>query len=473
MLVRPRPAVHPGAALLVAVMLVIAGLLAVVPAAGAAAAPQLLPLTVTNGSGLPGETRVYVVARDQASGEQGWVDAAGAWHAFDLPESIPDGTAPPLAPDTSIPGPADGESMTVHLGPGLVGGRIYIAFDAPLQLSLTPGGLVEPAAWLPSDPNHAVRYDWVEFARDGSRLFINTTMVDMFSVPLTVGVTNADGSSETQGKPVPGARAQVFADLAADPSTAGLVQLGPDGTPLRAIAPVHGIHQGLVSGTHLDTYVADAWSYYASHPLTVDTALGVFTGQVTDGTFTFRDSTGATVGSFAAPSTVDVYACQGALQPADQPDQTAALAIGARICAALNRGTLSTATHPGSDRQPTTDPEAFYPAEGTSNLYSAAMHRSQANGNAYGFAFDDVADFSPSINSAEPVSARLTVGSVVTPAATDGAPPVAAPEPAPVEEPVVAEPVAPQAPVEVVTPPAPRAEPAFLVKVRCVWAALR
>ena len=51
--------------------------------------------------------------------------------------------------------------------------------------------------------------------------------------------------------------------------------------------------------------------------------------------------------------------------------------------------------------------ESFYPADGTSNLYSAAMHRSQANGKAYGFAFDDVADLSPSINSVEPVSARL------------------------------------------------------------------
>ncbi|MEP7764260.1 beta-1,3-glucanase family protein [Sanguibacter sp. 25GB23B1] len=391
---------------------------------------------------------------------------------------MPDGTAPPFAPDTSIAGPADGESMTVHLGPGLVGGRIYLAFDAPLQLSLTPGGLVEPAAWLPSDPNHAVRYDWVEFARDGSRLFINTTMVDMFSVPLTVGVTNADGSTETQGKPVPGARAQVFDDLAADPSTAGLVQLGPDGTPLRAIAPVHGIHQGLVSDAHLDTYVADAWSYYTAHPLTVDTALGAFTGRVTDGTFTFHDSTGTPVGSFAAPTTVDVYACQGALQPADQPNQTAALAIGARICAALNRGTLSTATHQGSDRQPTDDPDAFYPATGTSNLYSAAMHRSQANGKAYGFAFDDVADFSPSINSVEPVAARLTVGSVAAraieaPVATDGAPPVAAPEPDPVETPVAAEPTAPPAPADVVAPPTPVTEPAHLVKIRCIWVSMR
>ncbi|MEP7764261.1 hypothetical protein [Sanguibacter sp. 25GB23B1] len=76
MLVRPRHAVHPGAALLVAMLLMIAGLVAVAPTAGAAAA-QLLPLTVTNGSGLPGETRVYVIARDQATGAQGWVDAPG------------------------------------------------------------------------------------------------------------------------------------------------------------------------------------------------------------------------------------------------------------------------------------------------------------------------------------------------------------------------------------------------------------
>lgn len=477
MLARPRLVSRRGPALLLALVLalgtLLTGALAVAPATAAAPAAGLLPLTVTNDSGLPGSTYLYVIARDQATGAQGWVDASGTWHAFDLPGSVPDGTAPPTAPDTSVAGPAAGSSTTVHLGPGLVGGRIYVALGGRLTFSLTPGGLVEPAAWLPSDPNHEVLYDWVEFARDGSRLFVNTTMVDMFSVPLGVGVTNADGTVETQGTLVPGGRAQVFADLAADPQTAGLVQLGEDGEPVRAIAPVHGIHQGMVSDEWFDDYVAEAWSYYATSPLTVDTAMGSFTGRVTDGAFVFRDAARTVVATFAAPTTADVLACQGALQPIGQPDQTAALAIGARLCAAFNRGTLSTASVAGSDRQPTSDADAFYPADGTSNLYAAAMHRSQANGLAYGFAFDDVADFSPSINSAQPTAARLTIGSMTgetpgtAPEPAAGGTPIPAPAPAP-------EPVAvPAAPVAVEpAPPVPTVRPE-LTAARCIWRTMR
>ncbi|PFG34663.1 glycoside hydrolase family 64 protein [Sanguibacter antarcticus] len=509
MLVRPRTASHPGAALLLVMTLVLAGLFAAVPAR-AAESSDSLPFTITNDSGLSSDTSVYVIARDQATGTQGWVDATGTWHAFDFPTSIPAGTPPPAAPDTSFAGPGDGESMTVYLGPGLVGGRLYVTFGAPLYLALTTDGLVEPAGWLPGDPNHGVMYDWVEFARDGSRLFINTTMVDMFSVPLSVKVANADGSTETQGKMVAGGRDQVFADLASDPVTAGLVQNNPDGTPLRAVAPSHGIYQELTSETYFDDYIADAWSYYASNDLTVDTALGAFVGRVSDGTLVFRDTAGATVGSFAAPTTVDVYACHGALQPSDQPNQTAALAIGARICAAFNRGTLSTATVPGSDTQSTSDADTFYPEGGTSNLYSAAMHRSQVNGKAYGFAYDDVADFSPSINSAEPTSAELTIGSVVSstagtttepttdettepateqatepaepaaepttetaPVATDGASPVAAPTTEPAEAAATATPEATEASVKAGTPTAPRAEPTYMHRIRTIWRSMR
>lgn len=471
MLGRPRPVdravASPVLALVVALVtaVVAACLVTGVPSAGATTSAGRLPLVVRNSSGLPGATYVYVIARDQATGAQGWVDAAGTWHAFDLPAGVPAGTAPPLAPDVSIPGPTDGESLTVHLGPGLVGGRIYLALGAPLQLSLTPGGLVEPAAWLPGDPNHAVLYDWVEFARDGSRLFINTTMVDMFSVPLTVGVTDEDGATQIQGQPVDGGRAQVFADLAGDPRTAGLIQYGADGTtPLRAIAPVHGLHQGVVSDGYFTEQVAGAWAYYASTSLSVETALGVFTGRVTEGTFVFRDASGTTVASFEAPTTGDVFACQGALQPTGQPDQTAALAIGARLCAALNRGTLSTTTSPRSDHQPTADPASFYPDGVTSNSYSAAMHRSQVNGKAYGFAFDDVADLSPSIDSALPASARLTIGWVGADALVSDPAPTGPASPEPAEVPVAVEPAAPTE-----ADPAPRTRrpaPEFLVTIR-------
>jgi RHS repeat-associated protein len=383
--------------------------LLVVAAPDRASASDLLPFTVTNTSGATGATFVYVMARDQASGVQGWVDGAGTWHAFNLPSSVPVGTPPPAAPDTSIAGPATGSSATIYLRPGLVAGRIYMSFGSTLHFFLTPNGLVEPAGWVPTDPNHDVLYDWVEFARDGSRLFINTTMVDMFSVPLSVSVTHSDGSHETQGRLVNNGRSKIFSELASS-GWSGLIQSNSTGSlPLRAIAPVHAIEQGLLSPTYFAGYVDAAWSYYAGKPLTVTTVSGSFTGRVSGSSFVFRDAGGTTVASFAKPSTTDIFACQGAVQPTGQPNQTAALAIGARLCAAFNRGTLSTASHAGSDVQTTYDAGSFYLAGVASNSYSKAMHDAETNGNAYGFAFDDVAEFSPSINADSPTAATMTV----------------------------------------------------------------
>ncbi|MDM7885920.1 beta-1,3-glucanase family protein [Curtobacterium sp. RHCKG23] len=375
----------------------------------AAFAAGNLPFTVTNNSGLSDATYVYVMARDQASNKQGYVDQAGTWHAFDLPSSVPDGTPPPAAPDTSIPGPRSGGTSTIQLRQGLVAGRIYMSFHDKLNFFLTPDGLVEPAGWVASDPNHGTIYDWVEFARDGGNIFINTTMVDMFSVPISVSVHNADGSNETQGRLVAGGRNKIFQALKSY-GWGDLIQYR-DGSklPVRAMAPIHGVEQGSISAGYFDKYVGAAWSYYTSHDLTVTTALGDFTGRVSGSTFTFKDKTGAVVGRFSPPSTTDIFACEKSVQPAGQPNETAALAIGARICAALNRGTLSTSSHQGSDTQATHNAADFYGPGVDSNLYSKAMHLAEANGNAYGFAFDDVAEFSPSINSGNPTTANMTV----------------------------------------------------------------
>ncbi|MGA1813816.1 beta-1,3-glucanase family protein [Frondihabitans sp. 4ASC-45] len=374
-----------------------------------ASAADLLPYTVTNNSGLTDATYVYIMAKDQATGAQGYVDAAGTWHKFTLPTSVPSGTAPPAAPDTSIAGPATGGTKTLQLRSGLIAGRIYMSFSTKLKFFLTPKGLVEPAGWVKTDPNYGTIYDWVEFARDGSRIFINTTMVDMFSVPISVSVTNADGSNETQGRLVGNGRNKIFNALKSY-GWGNLIQYRADGkTPVRAMAPIHGVEAGTISASYMAQYVTDAWTYYTSKPLTVVTALGKFTGKVKSGKFVFTNAAGATVGTFTQPTTSDLLACQGATQPTGQPNQDAALAIGARLCAAFNRGTMSTAAIKGSDTQATYDATAFYPPGVKSNLYSKAMHLAESNGNAYGFAFDDVAEFSPSINADSPRSANMTV----------------------------------------------------------------
>ena len=216
--------------------------------------------------------------------------------------------------------------------PNLSGGRIYLSFGERLKFFLTTSGLVEPAPWVATDPNANILYDWTEFARVGSRIFINTTTVDMFSVPLTVRVTEVNGTTRTEG--INNSRAAVvtgLTNLGSDWSR--LFQTRADGTLLRVLAPTHGIANGTFSSTYLDAYIAAAWTYYQTRTLTIDTAWGPFTGTVAGTNMTFSNTTGGVVGTIPRPTTRDVFGCEGAIQPAGQPDQPGILAFGARVCA--------------------------------------------------------------------------------------------------------------------------------------------
>jgi hypothetical protein len=386
--------------------------------AGSAAVAQL-PFTVTNNSGRGDATYIYVIARNSA-GTQGYVDGSGTWHAWSFPSSIPNG--PVAAPDVSIAGPGNGASKTITLPPSLAGGRIYVSMGSKLFFFLTTNGLVEPAPWVSTDANANVLYDWTEFARassSGNGIFINTTTVDMFSIPLTVSVTSSAGVTQTQG--IPGNRAGIMSAISAlgSPWSSLITTRASDGLQLRALAPVHAIANGSFSSTYLDAYITAVWSYYASHTLTVQTSLGNFTGRTSGNNWTFTSSTGASIGTLTKPTTSDTFACAGGLQPGGQPNETAILAVGARVCAALNRATLSTSSRVEFDTQPTTDPSQFY-GQSASNLFSKTIHANSLNGLAYGFSYDDVGGFAPTIDQPDPASAGMTIGSFGTGGGTGG-----------------------------------------------------
>ncbi len=389
----------------------------------ASAAVVQLPFTVTNNSGRADATYIYVVAR--SNGTQGYVDGGGAWHAYPFPSSVPAGQPNPAAPDVSIPGPGTGASKTITLPPSLAGGRIYLSMGAKLQFFMTPNGLVEPAPWVSTDPNANVLYDWTEFARasnGGNGIFINSTTVDMFSLPLSVRVTSSGGATQTEG--ITAGRSTVLNainGLGGDWARLTTTR-GSDGLAVRALAPIHGIANGVFSATYLDSYIAAAWTYYQSHTLSVDTAWGTFTGTVSGTSMNVKNAGGGTVGTIPRPTTTDVFGCSGAIQPGGQPDEAGILAFGARVCAGFHRATLSTASRVMFDHQPTTDPSQFY-GQSASDLYSKVLHANSLNGKAYGFAYDDVAGFAPTIDQPDPASAGMTIASFGT-STTTPPPPV-------------------------------------------------
>lgn len=367
-------------------------------APGALPVPDVLPVSVTNDSGRAGKVHLYVVGLNLNTGRLGYVDASGTftpWPAGDIP--------PSPAPDVSISGPANGATTTLRIPRG-ISGRVYFSIGEKISFFLTPTGLVQPAPWNPSDPNHDVLFDWSEFTLNDDGLWLNSSQVDMFSIPHSVAVTDDAGATTRRGELVPNGRERIFdAVQDQDGDWTGLIRTRPDGLRLRVLSPAKGIDAGTFGASYLDGYIAEAWDAYRTRTLTVvpfqhepDTR---FYGRTDgNGVMNFTDGGGATVASFERPSTKDVFGCDGRLHA---PNDHVVGPIARTLCAALHRSTLGRL-----DTQPTYDPAQFYTREVT-NHYSRIVHANMADGRAYGFPFDDVGGFESLVHSGSPVSASI------------------------------------------------------------------
>ncbi|MFC5220151.1 beta-1,3-glucanase family protein [Streptomyces coerulescens] len=352
--------------------------------APAAAGP--LPLTIVNGSGSFDNANVHLYIVGNQDGKQ--------------VRLTPDGNLAPIAlSDNGSDGFTD---YAISLSGGetrlslpYMSGRIYVALGEKLKFKAVADGngnaaLQYPAGWVASDPNYPVLHDCAEFTYNASGMFCNTTMVDMFSVPMSIRLTGA--KDQTTGKLRSGGRAAAFAAVREAEAFAKLVV---DDT--RVIAPGHGLDAGLFAKDYFAPYIDEVWSTYTGRDMTVTTNAGKFTGRVRGDRFTFD---GPAQVSFAKPSTRDVLFCDGNLAA---PNDGTTGPVAAVLGAGFNRSTLL--SHPA---QPTTDPATFYGTDLT-NHYAGAMHAATEDGKAYGFAFDDVADFASYIQDTAPTGITLTL----------------------------------------------------------------
>ncbi|MGW3309511.1 glycoside hydrolase family 64 protein [Streptomyces sp. NPDC001073] len=352
-----------------------------------AAQAGALPLTLVNNSGSFDNANVHVYIVGNVDGKQVRV--------------TPDGTIAPIAlSDNGADGFTDyaislnsGAETTISLP--YLSGRIYVSLGAKLKFKAVADGngnaaLQYPAGWVTSDPNYGVLHDCAEFTHNASGMFCNTTMVDMFSVPLSIRLTGAQ--DQTTGTLRSGGRASVFDAVREVEAFAPLVV---DDT--RVIAPGHGLDAGLFAADYFAPYIDQVWSTYTGKDLTVTTNAGAFTGRVRADRFTF---TGPASVSFGKPTTRDVLFCDGNLAA---PNDGTTGPVAAVLGAGFNRSTLLS-----NPAQPTTNASGFYATDLT-NHYAKAVHAATADGKAYGFAFDDVADFASYVQDTAPTGIRLTL----------------------------------------------------------------
>lgn len=363
---------------------------ATAPAAGSARTGRAaagMPLHLVNHSGEYANSSVWIYIVGNDGTQQVHVTPEGELRPVALADNGPDGFT-----DYAILLAAGG---TTTLQLPHMSGRIYTALGGKLKFKAVQDGngkaaLAYPAGWVSGDPNYDVLHDCAEFTYNSGGMYCNTTMVDMFSVPLAIKLTGA--REQTTGTLKDGARAKIFSDVrAAD----GFERLVIDDK--RVIAPGHGLDSGLFAKDYFAPAVDEAWSAYAGKDLTVTTDAGTFTGRVSGGKLTF---TGPKTISFDKPSTRDVLFCDGTLAA---PNDGTLGPVAAVLGAALNRSILTSQAH-----QPTTDPAAFYQQRLT-NHYARAMHAATQDGKAYGFAFDDVAGFASYIEDGAPKEITLTL----------------------------------------------------------------
>ncbi|WP_446034257.1 glycoside hydrolase family 64 protein [Streptomyces olivaceus] len=366
------------------------------PAADAAV-PATIPLKITNNAGRGDAVYVYNLGTSLTTGQQGWADANGTFHAW------PAGGNPPTpAPDASIPGPAAGQTKTIRI-PKL-SGRIYFSYGQKIDFRLTTGGLVQPAVQNPSDPNRNILFNWSEYTLNNDGLWLNSTQVDMFSAPYTVGVQRADGSVTSAGQLKAGGYNGVFNALRAQSGWSGLIQTRPDGTVLRALAPLYGVETGALPASVMDDYINRVWQKYATTTLTVtpfgDQPNTKYFGRVSGNVMNFTNSSGAVVTSFQKPDASSVFGCHRLL---DAPNDQVRGPISRTLCAGFNRSTLLS-----NPNQPDSSAAGFY-KESVTNHYARIIHDRMADGKAYAFAFDDVGNHESLVHDGNPAEARLTL----------------------------------------------------------------
>ncbi|MFF8261538.1 glycoside hydrolase family 64 protein [Streptomyces virginiae] len=373
-----------------------AGVLFFGPPPSAEAVPATIPLLIKNNSGRNEPVYIYNLGTLLATGRQGWADANGTFHPW------PAGGNPPTpAPDAAIAGPANGQTKTIRMPK--FSGRVYFSIGQKLVFKLTSGGLVQPAVQNPSDPNHDILFNWSEYTLNEGGLWINSTQVDMFSAPYAVGAKAPGGTVKNTGRLKAGGYDAVFGGLRSA-GWGGLIQNRPDGTPLRALSPGHGIEAGGIPAGAMDDYINRVWNKYSSSTLTVTPFANQpntkYYGRVSGNVMNFTNGSGAVATSFQKPDSDSVFGCYKLL---DAPNDTVRGPISRTLCAGFNRSTLLT-----NPNQPDAGGAGFY-RDAVTNHYSRLIHAQMADGKAYGFAFDDVGAHESLVHEADPQEAFMTL----------------------------------------------------------------
>jgi hypothetical protein len=318
--------------------------------------------------------------------------------------------------------------------PKFVAAEIYVSLGTGKPSFLNGQGAnqhepVAPNAWNSNayGKNYDKLFDHIEYTYINKTLGVNTTTVDMLSLPFTYTLT-AGGKAQTFGFDPKKRMSALFAEFEATPIFKNLLVKGGKNKYLRVIAPGHGIEntqQKLLNQfpvDYLQSYINQCWDYYKKNVLSIytdDEKTLLATGQVDiNDVFLFKNTKGQPVTwkgwtGFAKPTSLGAFECAAneipspsdSSQPVDSMTNIFG-ACGKNIGATLNRTVLL-----NSKKQPWCQTPHFYKNPQT-NLYSKILHEYALDGKFYGFAYDDLCGYSNYVAVDNATQLKLAIGTL-------------------------------------------------------------
>jgi beta-glucanase (GH16 family) len=345
-----------------------------------------------NKTGTYADSQVYVIVIGlNSSNQYCHLDTAGNM----IPCISGQNAAPFFIPLSSING--------LQFPATMISVRLYVALGAALNIPFNTDsngnvGIAYPSIDNPSDPSYNSIFDWVEFNLQNSTIFLNTSQVDMFGIPIQLRLYDKGTPNYTLNGQmgVPYSMAQIVSDWAAQVPAEyqGLYANG------RIVAPIHGqFGTGKTYGGYFDSYINSMWTQYASTNLVLTIGASTYTGHVgSDTRLAFTTPGDPTTYYVSKPTTQDAFMGAGALASGNGVEKQ----LEAQICAAFNRHVLQNISLANT-------PAAFYQTS-PANYYAQFWHTHSLNSLAYGFCYDDVSNQSTTLVSTNPRGMVVEIG---------------------------------------------------------------
>lgn len=333
----------------------------------------------------------------------------------------PDGTAMYADVFTKL---SDIPDRTVLLNP-IQGCRIFISVGEPLYLFFhgatgDPKGYSSPNHTDPTDPNKGIPYEIIELTYNQYGFFGNPTRVDSYKIPIGMELFGADGYQKKVGEIA--THEYIVNQFLETAPEEFLGCVNPSTGEISAPSKTEPFADGSIGtmpdvGPYVDymkPYVDAIWEKYAQEDLIFDSGdAGTWKGRVIGGALeltsistAFEGRTGIIV---RKPTTQEVFEGKGVLDNVVQ-DATTDLLVQAQICAAINRHVVDITT-PNIGLQDWSKEEDYY-QELPYNFYAKFWHDRaiSVDGLSYGFAYDDVWGYSPSLHTPEPTLMKISFG---------------------------------------------------------------